>query len=36
MEKIFTVQTDVLSQHFPGHTVEYHKKHEHVESLYNS
>jgi hypothetical protein len=30
------VQTDVLSQHFPGHTVEYHKKYEHVESLYSS
>jgi len=32
--KIFMVQTDVLSQHYPGHTVEYHKKYEHVESLY--
>jgi len=27
------VQTDVLSHHFPGYTVEYHKKQEHVESF---
>jgi len=36
LKKIYMIQTDVLSQHFPGHTEEYHKKYEHVKSLSSS